>query len=431
MPAAGIGKAPAVRRDVVTTFACFTLSGVFAGSWFSRIPAVRDHLDADLRTMGIVLLCFGLGSFCSMPFGGRLNLRFGSRAVCTTSAVVTCVVMPVLTFVTDAVVFGAVLFVAGAMFGMWEVTLNVHGAAVEKAGGTTIMSALHGFWSGGLILGSASGALLASHAVGLATHFVVVFPMLALLNGLAASYWRDYHPHQSDVSDDGAATASGKRARRLPIGPAVTVPIILIAAMTLCSNVGEGSASDWLALYVHDERGFAAGSAAAVYTVYTVALTIGRLGGSFVIGRLGRVRTLRIAGIVSAIGVGITLTLPGGAGPFIGAGVWGLGLAVVFPAAISAASDHGGDNAAGAIAAVSTMAYGAFLVGPPLIGLLAQSLSIGAALRVVLVLALGISVLAFAAAPPRKPRTPAHADAGVDGAGAAGQPVGVTTPAGN
>jgi len=104
MPAAGIGKAPAIRRDVVTTFACFTLSGVFAGSWFARIPAVRDHLHADLRTMGIVLLCFGLGSFCSMPFGGRLNLRFGSRAVCTTAAVVTCLVVPVLTFITDAVV---------------------------------------------------------------------------------------------------------------------------------------------------------------------------------------------------------------------------------------------------------------------------------------------------------------------------------------
>ncbi len=414
MPAAGIGTTPAIRRDIVATFASFTLSGIFAGSWFSRIPAVRDHLHADLATMGIVLLCFGLGSFCSMPFGGRLNLRFGSRAVCTTAAVVTCLTVPVLTFVTNAVLFGAALFVAGAMFGMWEVTLNVHGAAVEKAGGTPIMSALHGFWSGGLILGSASGALLASHGVGLTPHFVVVFPVLLALNAVAASKWRDYHPTRSEPA------GGGTRPARAPIGRAVTVPIILIAAMTLCSNVGEGSASDWLALYVHDERGFAAGSAAAVYTVYTVALTVGRLGGSVVIGRLGRVRTLRIAGIVSAIGVGMTLTLPGGAGPFIGAGVWGLGLAVVFPAAISAAGDSGGDNAAGAIAAVSTMAYGAFLVGPPLIGLLAQSLSIGAALRVVLVLALGISVLAFAAA-PRKPGTPATAG---------GQPVGITTPAG-
>lgn len=419
MPAVGTGKVPAIRRDIVTTFACFTLSGVFAGSWFSRIPAVRDHLDADLATMGIILLCFGLGSFCSTPFGGRLNLRFGSRAVCTTAAVVTCLVVPVLTFITDPVVFGAVLFVAGAMFGMWEVTLNVHGAAVERASGTTIMSAFHGFWSGGLILGSASGALLAAHGVGLTPHFVVVFPLLLLLNWLAGLQWHDYHPDRSGGSDD--SVSGPRRSRRAPIGRAVTIPIVLIAAMTLCSNVGEGSASDWLALYVHDERGFAAGSAAAVYTVYTVALTVGRLGGSVVIGRLGRVRTLRIAGIVSALGVGITLTLPGGAGPFVGATVWGLGLAVVFPAAISAAGDSGGDNAAGAIAAVSTMAYGAFLVGPPLIGLLAQSLSIGAALRVVLVLALGISVLAFAARPPAT-------SAAATGAGSDGQ-LGFTTPA--
>jgi predicted MFS family arabinose efflux permease len=416
MRSAGTASAPAIRRDVVTTFACFTLSGVFAGAWFSRIPAVRDHLHADLRTMGILLLCFGLGSFCSMPFGGRLNLRFGSRVVCTTAAVIACLVMPTLTVVTDPVLFGAILAVAGATFGMWEVTLNVHGAAVEKARGTTIMSALHGFWSGGLIVGSASGALLARDGVGLTPHFVVVFPLLLVLNGVAATRWRDYHPAQPVAND-------GVRAARAPLGRAVTVPIVLIAAMTLCSNVGEGSASDWLALYVHDERGFAAGSAAAVYTVYTLALTVGRLGGSVVIGRLGRVRTLRIAGVVSALGVGMTLTLPGGAGPFVGAAVWGLGLAVVFPAAISAAGDAGGDNAAGSIAAVSTMAYGAFLVGPPLIGLLAQSLSIGTALRVVLVLALGISVLAFAAAPPRG--RPASAD------GAAGQPVGLTTPAGS
>ena len=78
------------RRDVIASFAGFTLSGIVAGTWFSRIPAVRDHLHADLRTMGVVLLCFGLGSFCSMPFGGRLNLRFGARAVCTAASAVTC-----------------------------------------------------------------------------------------------------------------------------------------------------------------------------------------------------------------------------------------------------------------------------------------------------------------------------------------------------
>ncbi len=385
-----------IRRDVIASFAGFTLSGIVAGTWFSRIPAVRDHLHADLRTMGVVLLCFGLGSFCSMPFGGRLNLRFGARAVCTAASAVTCAVLPALTFVTSAVAFGAVLFLAGAAFGMWEVTLNVHGAAVEKASESTIMSALHGFWSGGLILGSTVGALLASRGSGLSAHFLVVFPLVLVLNVVALASWRDYHP--TGAASPAREPTPGRRRRR--VSPAITLPIILLAAMTLCSNVGEGSAADWMALYAHDDRGFSAGRAAAVYATYTIALTVGRLLGSAVIARIGRVSTLRIAGVVSAVGVAALLVLPGAAGPFVGAAIWGLGLSVVFPAAISAAGDHGGDNAAGAISAVSTMAYGAFLVGPPLIGLLAQSLSIGSALRVVFVLALGISVLAFAAAPP-------------------------------
>ena len=305
-------------------------------------------------------------------------------------------VLPAITFVTNAVAFGAVLFLAGAAFGMWEVTLNVHGAAVEKASESTIMSALHGFWSGGLILGSTVGALLASRGSGLGVHFLVVFPLVLVLNVVALASWRDYHA--TAAASPAGATTPARRRRRLP--PALTVPIILLAAMTLCSNVGEGSAADWMALYAHDDRGFSAGRAAAVYATYTVALTVGRLLGSAVIARIGRVTTLRVAGVVAAAGVAALLVLPGAAGPFVGAAIWGRASRPGLPAAISAAGDHGGDNAAGAISAVSTMAYGAFLVGPPLIGLLAQSLSIGSALRVVCVLALGISVLAFAAAPP-------------------------------
>ena len=199
-----------IRRDVIASFAGFTLSGIVAGTWFSRIPAVRDHLHADLRTMGVVLLCFGLGSFCSMPFGGRLNLRFGARAVCTAASAVTCAVLPALTFVTSAVAFGAVLFLAGAAFGMWEVTLNVHGAAVEKASESTIMSALHGFWSGGLILGSTVGALLASRGSGLSAHFLVVFPLVLVLNVVALASWRDYHP--TGRSEPGPRADAGSEA---------------------------------------------------------------------------------------------------------------------------------------------------------------------------------------------------------------------------
>jgi len=169
----------------------------------------------------------------------------------------------------------------------------------------------------------------------------------------------------------------------------VTAPIALLAVMLICSNIGEGSASDWLELYAHDDRGFRPGVAAAVFTTYTVAVTVGRLLGGPVITRLGRVATLRLCGLVTCAGLACTLHLPTAAGPYVGAALWGLGLSVVFPMAITAAGEHGRDNSAGAISAVSTMGYGAFLTGPPVIGLLAQDWSIGAALHLVMAMSWG------------------------------------------
>jgi predicted MFS family arabinose efflux permease len=405
VPAASTPAATAdgtLRRDVVSTFASFTFSGVLAGTWFSRIPAVRDHLDADLRTVGFVLVCMGLGSFTAMSTGGKAARTFGTARVCGTASILACLLYPALTFIGGAVPFAAVLFVAGGCFGMWEVMLNVHGADVERACGRPIMPALHGFWSGGLIVGSGLGALLAGRGVSLQLHFGMVLPIVLVLNTLAVLWWHDHH---SQVGEEpGEATSRAGRTGK-PLTKALRLPIVLLAVMLVCSNIGEGSASDWLALYVHDDRGFRAGLAATVFTTYTVMVTVGRLLGGFVIGRWGRVRTLRVCGLVTCAGLACTLFVPTAAGPYLGAALWGLGLSVVFPMAISAAGEHGRDNSAGAIAAVSTMGYGAFLTGPPVIGLLAQNLSIGVALRVVMVMSLGITLLAWVARPPKPTRS--------------------------
>ncbi len=378
------------RRDLLATFVCFGLSGVISGTWFSRIPAVRDQLSADLQTVGLVLVCLGLGSFASMPFGGRLSRRFSSRRVCLVAGIAAPALFSVLPLLSSPVAFGAVLVLAGAAIGLFEVMLNVHGADVERAVGRSVMPALHGLWSGGLLLGSALGAGLATFGIPVGPHFWLLLPVIAVANTIGTLFW---HDHRAPARGAGRVRPSAK---------ALSLPVILLAVMLLCSNIGEGSASDWLALYAHDERGFGEGAAAAVFTVYSLMITIGRLVGGLVLDRLGRVITVRLCGVITAAGVAIVLFLPWPAGPFLGAALWGLGLSVVFPAAITAAGEHGKDNSAGAIAAVSTLGFGAFLTGPPLIGLLAQRTSIGLALGIVLVLSLGITLLAPLMRPTRQ-----------------------------
>jgi fucose permease len=376
-----------VRRDFVATLVCFGLSGVVSGSWFSRIPAARDHLQADLTVVGLVLLCLGLGSLLTLPVGGRLIRHFSSRVVCAAGGVLLVSALCLLPLVRSPLIFAALLLAGGAGVGCWQLALNVHGAAVERAAGRSVMPLLHGSWSGGVIIGSGIGALLAGAGVDLGRHFWMLLPVVLVANLIFALGW----------SDERAPVAGGERRAR-PSARVVTMPIMLLSVMIICSNIGEGTAADWLALYVHDERGLSQGLGAAAYTTYAVTSTLGRLFGGPVIDRLGKVGTLRLCGLVTCAAIMVTLFAPGPVGPYLGAALWGLGLAVVFPTVITIAGNRGGDNAAGAIAVVSTMGYAAFLGAPPLIGLLADHISLGFAIGGVMLLGLAITALAGPAA---------------------------------
>jgi fucose permease len=184
----------------------------------------------------------------------------------------------------------------------------------------------------------------------------------------------------------------------------LTGRLLLVGVVTLCATTLEGAAADWLALFLTDERGASASLAAFGYAVFAVAMAGGRFSGTAVAERLGRDGAVRVGGLVSFAGVLLTVLGPGLAGAYVGAALWALGVCLVFPAAVSAGGEAP-DRPADAIAAVTTIGYGGFLLGPPLIGLLADQVGLGRALLVLLVLAAGIGALA----PAVRSRRPAPA----------------------
>jgi fucose permease len=169
--------------------------------------------------------------------------------------------------------------------------------------------------------------------------------------------------------------------------------LLLVGAVTLCATTLEGAAADWLALFLTDERGASGSLAAFGYAVFAVAMAAGRFSGTAVAERLGRDGAVRVGGLVSFAGVLLTVLGPGLVAGYAGAALWALGVCLVFPAAVSAGGETPG-RPADAIAAVTAIGYGGFLVGPPLIGLLADHVGLGRALLVLCVLAAGIAALA-------------------------------------
>jgi fucose permease len=195
------------------------------------------------------------------------------------------------------------------------------------------------------------------------------------------------------IEDRTGVAETAPQAPRKARGRVLTGRLLLVGVVTLCATTLEGAAADWLALYLTDERGATASLAAAGYAVFAVAMAGGRFSGTAAAERLGRHGAVRVGGLVSFVGVLVTVLGPGLASAYVGAAMWALGVCLVFPAAVSAGGEAP-ERPADAIAAVTTMGYGGFLLGPPLIGLLADQVGLGRALLVLLVLAGGIAALA-------------------------------------
>ena len=407
---------PRLRRAALATALVFAVNGFLLASWVARLPATRDRLTASAAELGLVLLCPGLGSLLAMPFGGRLSRRFGSRRVVAATTVAASALLVVLAVVPTLVGLGAAMFAWGSGFGSWDVAMNVHGSAVEQRAGREWMPRYHACWSVGGIAGAACGALAASAGLPLVLHFAAV---AVLCTGLVAAALPSFVEDRAQVPTPTPTPAvptptpgvahppgpvpgppEGERSRApAPVPAAVHSPrllsgrLLLVGVVTLCATTLEGAAADWLALFLTDERAATASLAAAGYAVFAVAMAAGRFSGTAVAERLGRHGAVRAGGLVSFAGVLLTVLGPGLAGAYLGAVLWALGVCLVFPAAVSAGGETPG-RPADAIAAVTTIGYGGFLVGPPLIGLLADRVGLGRALLVLLVLAGGIAALA-------------------------------------
>ncbi|MGN6688218.1 MAG: MFS transporter [Actinomycetales bacterium] len=383
-----------VVRAVWAVRLIFAINGFLFASWVSRIPAVSKSLHADPGQLGLALLGVGLGSLLSMPMAGPIIARPGARFVLRVAATGACLAYAVIPFAPSIIVLGVVLLCVGFFYGTWDVAMNVDGDAVERRAGRTLMPGFHAGWSLGSVAGAAIGALVAQLGVGPRGHLPVVAVVVCLATVAASTVLPHGRPEPN--------AAPPVAARRLLRDPR----ILMLGAMTFCAAWAEGSANDWLALLLARERDATQAQAAFGFGVFAAAMTIGRLGGGKVVDRFGRVGALRYGAVLAIVGVIVTLTVPGIVGPYLGSVGWGLGIAVAFPLAMSAAGDTRAAPAQ-AIAVVSTLGYGGFLVGPPALGLLANHVGLGRALWLVVALGVGVALLSRAAPPP----TPSGADA--------------------
>lgn len=386
---------PAVLPWRNGVIAAYFASGLVISTLVARLPSLRDALELSHGQVGLLLLCMTAGSFLSVSVSGFVVMKLGSKRTVVIGATLSALAMAAAGL--GSAVFGSValtgtaLALQGAGFAGWNVGANVQGAAMERALGKGIMPALHGFFSVGTVVGAAAGALGAALQLSIAWHFgAMALAVLLLIHGGA----RTFRPESTSTGSGPSSKALLAQAWREPRA-------LLIGLLVLGMALAEGAAGDWVALALSDGYGSANTVGAIGYGVFVSAMTVARMLGGRILERFGRVLVMR-ASAASAL-AGLLLFVYGPSVPTAMAALvlWGLGVALSFPVAMTAASDDP-MRAAARVSVVSTIGYGAFLGGPPLLGLLADRIGLLNALAAVGGLILMSFLLAGATAPESK-----------------------------
>ena len=367
-------------------FAAFAVGGLGLASWMARTPAVKDALEATTAQMGVLILGPAIGSIIGLTLSSHLISRFGTRNV-----LLWCLIVSPLGIVFAGVtvtVFAnfwlatAGLFIFGLAFGTCDVTMNLSGAINERHLGRTVMPLFHAFFSIGTILGAGAGAASELLHVSLATQSLVVGAIMLVVGIIGALATQSEVETPAALSSDSPPVESGWRSRMSLWQDKRT---LLIGVIALGTAFGEGSAEDWLPLASVEGHGVDNPTGAIVFVIFVTAMTVGRLSGPWVLDRFGRVAVLRTYAALAVVGVLVFILVPVLWIALCGVVLWGLGSALGFPTAMSAAADDP-RSAAARVSIVATIGYLAFLVGPPVIGFLGEHVGLLRALLLVVVL---------------------------------------------
>ncbi|MET8702213.1 MFS transporter [Kitasatospora sp. NPDC004723] len=378
-------------RLALTAF--FAVDGLLFAAWVVRIPDVRSQVGASHSALGLALLCVSAGAVATMPVVGRLCLRYGSRPVTVASLALLALSVPLPAHTHSVTALGGVLLLFGAGYGGANVAMN--SAAVEIVGelGRPVMPSFHAGYSLGGLLGAGVGGLLAGPLTaaqwlalaGLAGLLVTVAAGVALLRSPAP------RPFATTPSSPSSRSSSAPAAGRMLV--------LLLGLTALCTAYGEGAVADWTTLHLTDDVHAGARVAAAGYAAYALAMTTGRVGGTWLSLRLGQHRVMVLGGLTAAAGMLLAALAPLVPLAVAGFVLVGLGLANIFPLAIAQAGAAGGPQA---VALASTLGYAGMLIGPPVIGFLADATSLPLALTTVAATATVAAVLPLTAR--RRPR---------------------------
>jgi MFS family permease len=364
--------------------AYFAVLGVANGVWLARIPAVKQDLHLSDGVLGLALLAAPAGLVVVAPAASRIVHRAGSRRPTLIAGTCAALVPIALGLASGLPELMAALFAFGLAGGMLDVGMNSQAVLVERQVGRPLMTSFHSCYSFGGLAGALLGGMFAWAGVSPAVNFATVAVPLAWVAMLAGRWLlppgAGNEGRVLTAASPAAAVGADQTGDSGPHRSRLTLPLLLMAMLAVCSLLGEGAADGWSAVYLRDGLRASAALASLAYAGFCVAMALGRLAGDRLALRFGAASLMRGCGLVAAAGLALALLSGSPAGAIAGFTIFGAGLSATFPLLLSAAGNADPARPAHGIARVAGLGYVGMLCGPVLIGGLASAVGLQRAL---------------------------------------------------
>ena len=381
---------PSSRAHVALRATCvvYVCLGFGTSAWLSRLPDVRDDLGLTPATIGTMLLIASLGSLLTLPTSGPIVTKIGARAsgrigVAIWALGIVCAGVGALNVSIPLATVGLVLLAAGN--GLWGATMNIEAGLVQAAVRRTVVPVIQAMYAVGMLGGALLGALAAQLGLPLGAHLFGLAALELLACGTAVGFYltKEEVAALAPAQDKGdGGEASSNKAKGLTRVAWREKQTVLIALMVMSAGLMEGAANDWLNLSMVDGYGYSTAAASAAFAFFLLMMTIVRFASPRLEARLGSPMLLRITFTGAVVGLLLVAFAPHHLFAVAGIALWGIGSALGFPLGISALSVDPVMTPA-RVSVLSTVNYGAALIGPPLLGLIADHIGYHRALAFV------------------------------------------------
>lgn len=372
-----------LNRRALAVGLVFASDSLLFGSWVAHIPHIKEKLHLSDADLGMTLFAMPIGLLIMNPLTGWIIAKLGEARSCFWSAIALtlAICIPINAPNTTVMAFG--LFLVGLASALINVAMNTTATNVERTQGISIMSSCHGMWSLGGLLGSGiAGAVIALH-VSPSMHMAVMAGLVLLVTFLL-------QPMLSAIPSS-SRTESGEKAGSSFVLPNLDLLIMIFIGLAVA--MGEGAALDWSAVYLRETLGASSQIAALGFGAFSLTMTSLRFVGDAILPKIGASRWLQIGGLVGALGLLIAIFLPYPPTALVGFALLGVGCSLGAPILYSASMRVPGIPPAAGLATFATFSFIGFLAGPPVIGFVAESLSLSYGLGLVAIMLLLSAIL--------------------------------------